>query len=240
MRLLAVQQRVRVGHIAFVGRRRVQAVHQARVGVRADVGLHAERPLVALLRLVHLGVAGVGFVLGRGRRADDGGVHHRALAQQQAALGQVGVDALEQLLGELVRFEQAAELEQRGGVGHGLAGEVNADELAERLAVVDGVFHGFVSQAEPELQAVHAQHPGHADGRAAHTPGRRVLGLNDGDQARPGHDLLHLPKKPLAPRHSLLLRELEAREAALHRRFEGKLVGLGAGFHGETARRNRA
>lgn len=43
--LLAMQKLMRVAHVALVGRRRMHAVHQARVGVRADVRLHPEMPL---------------------------------------------------------------------------------------------------------------------------------------------------------------------------------------------------
>ena len=66
---------MRVRHVALVGRRGVHAVHEARFGIHADVGLHAKVPLVALLGLVHLGVARLVLVLGRRRRGNDGGVH---------------------------------------------------------------------------------------------------------------------------------------------------------------------
>ncbi|GAB3837692.1 hypothetical protein GCM10028799_77260 [Kribbella italica] len=42
-------------------------------GIHTDVGLHPEGPLVALLRLVHLGVTGTGGILRRRRRSDDRG-----------------------------------------------------------------------------------------------------------------------------------------------------------------------
>lgn len=38
--LVAVQHSVRMRHVVFIGRRGVKAVHQPRVGVRADVRLH--------------------------------------------------------------------------------------------------------------------------------------------------------------------------------------------------------
>ena len=62
--LLTMQNLMRVGHVAVVGRSRVQAVHQARVGIDADVGLHAEEPLVALFGLVQGGLgSGLPFPL---------------------------------------------------------------------------------------------------------------------------------------------------------------------------------
>ena len=41
----AVQQRMGQGDVMDVGRRRDQRVHQARVGIHPDVGLHAKVPL---------------------------------------------------------------------------------------------------------------------------------------------------------------------------------------------------
>lgn len=69
-----VQHFVRVRDVALVGGRGVKALHQARIGISADVSPYAEVPLVALLRLVHLGVACFVFVLCRQWRGDDGGV----------------------------------------------------------------------------------------------------------------------------------------------------------------------
>jgi hypothetical protein len=54
--------------------------------------------------LVHLWVARVIFVIGRGRCGNDGGIHYLDLAQKKAALGQMGVVALEQRGGELMLF----------------------------------------------------------------------------------------------------------------------------------------
>ena len=210
-----MQQLVRVGHVALVGSRGVHAMHQARGGVHPDVRLHSEVPLVALLGLMHLGVAGVVLVLGRGRCRDDGGIHQRALAHEQPALAQVGVDLLEDGLRELVVFQQAAELQQRRGVGHLLPRQVDAHEVAHRLAVVDRIFQAFVAQAVPLLQKVHAQHAWHADRRAAYAPTAGVVRLDTCDQRRPRHHLLHLAQEPLAPRLALLARVFQAGKARL-------------------------
>ena len=80
----------------------------------------------------------------------------------------MSVDLLEQGLGEVVVQQQSPELQQRGGVGHRLARQVNAHEVAQRLAVVQRIFQRLVGQAVPLLQTVHAQHLLHADGLAAH------------------------------------------------------------------------
>jgi hypothetical protein len=56
-RLLPVQQVGQNGRIRHVGRRHQCGVSQLGLAVHPHVRLHAEVPLVALLRLVHLGVA---------------------------------------------------------------------------------------------------------------------------------------------------------------------------------------
>lgn len=43
--------------VIAVARRAYHGVPQLRVGIHADIGLHVEVPLVALLGLEHLGVA---------------------------------------------------------------------------------------------------------------------------------------------------------------------------------------
>ena len=98
--LLAVQQVLGLVDVGDVGRGAGETVHQPRVGIGADVGLHTEVPLVALLGLVHLGIARLVPVLGRGGRGDDGGIHHRALRQHQPLRAQPRVDGLEDRLGQ--------------------------------------------------------------------------------------------------------------------------------------------
>ena len=48
---------------------------------------------------------------------DDGGIHHRALLQQQALLSQVLLHCLENLLCQLVPFSKMAECQDGGGSG---------------------------------------------------------------------------------------------------------------------------
>jgi hypothetical protein len=70
------------------------------------VHLHPEVPLIALLRLMHLGIAFLLGVLGRGRRMDDRRIHNGAFAHKQSPLRKQAVDLAEQRLGELVRFAE--------------------------------------------------------------------------------------------------------------------------------------
>ena len=70
-------------------------VDQAAVAIGTDVGFHAELPLVALLGLMHPGIAAAVLVLRRARGVDDGGVDKGALAHQHAPLLEAVVDRFE-------------------------------------------------------------------------------------------------------------------------------------------------
>lgn len=128
--LLAVQQRGGLGHVVRVGRCGGDGVHQAGVGIGADVGLvrlcrilrfaqyrccatscarlwragHAKVPLVAFLALVHVGVALSALVLGRTRRGNQRGIDYGALAQQQTLAAEFGIDRGQEGRAELVCF----------------------------------------------------------------------------------------------------------------------------------------
>ena len=110
--LVAVQQRVRLGHIGDIAGRADDRMHQARSGIDADVGLHAKVPVVAFLRLVHFRITLAILVLGRRWRGDQRGVDDGAFAHHQAFLGQVPVDRVEDLARQPVGLKQVAELRQ--------------------------------------------------------------------------------------------------------------------------------
>src|SRR6266571_9233896 len=64
--LPAMQQGRRLVDVGFVGGGTGDRVHHPRGDIHPDMRLHPEVPLVALLGLVHLRVAGLAPVLGRG------------------------------------------------------------------------------------------------------------------------------------------------------------------------------
>jgi hypothetical protein len=105
---LTVQQAVGLDHVVDAAGRATHRVRQARFGIGADVRLHPEEPLVALLRLLHLRVALAHGVLRRTRRGNQRGVHHRAGLQQQPLVLQQVVDRLEHLRRRLVLLQQVA------------------------------------------------------------------------------------------------------------------------------------
>lgn len=80
---IAVQQFVELSDIRHIGRRAHHAVHQAELGVHADVGLNAEVVLVALLGLMHFRVTFAVLVFGRTWRIDQRCINDSALAQRQ-------------------------------------------------------------------------------------------------------------------------------------------------------------
>lgn len=72
--------------------------------------------LIAFICLVHL-LTPIAFpVLGRGRCGDQDGVDNRPFPQQQTFLGQMSVDGIQDGFGRLVRFQQAAEIDQCRGI----------------------------------------------------------------------------------------------------------------------------
>lgn len=211
--LLAVQYGMRVADVGLIGGCGVQAVHQAGVGVHASVGLHAEVVVVALLGAGHVRVTFMSLVLGGAGRCDDGGIHQRACAHEQALLLQLGVDLGKDRLGQFVVFKQPPKLQQCGGVRHRL--QVYPDELTQSRRVVHRVFQSFVAQAQLLLGKVQPQHALQPHRLAPDSPCAGVLGLNERLQPAPGHHPLHLRQEPLPPRHPLLARPLQVREAAL-------------------------
>lgn len=75
--LFTMQQLLGLGDVIDVGRCGHQGMHKSGVRINANVGLHAEVPLVPLLGLMHLGIPPFALILGRARGSNDGGVHHR-------------------------------------------------------------------------------------------------------------------------------------------------------------------
>ena len=107
----------------------------------------------------------------------------------------MSVDRLEDLAGESIRLEQATKLEQRRRVWRVLAGEVNADEATDRLAVVERILDAFVGESEALLRDIHPQHPVQTNRWPAATFALRVERRNLRLQRRlPRRDRLDLPR----------------------------------------------
>ena len=99
---------------------------------------------------------------------------------------------------QLVVIEEFAKLQQGGGIGHGLAAQINSDKAAQAGTVVQGFFAGQIRQVEP-VNEVDAQHALQTNGWAS-APRFGVVGLDDFTQCRPRHDSLHGLEELIAPR----------------------------------------
>ena len=146
-----VQQRMPLGDIIDVCGCSDDGVYQTRLRVHPNMGLHAEVPLIALLNLVHLGVAFTVLVLGRARCSNQGGIHHGARLEQQAMGGQLGVDDLQNLWTQFVLFEQMTKSQDADAVWNALGA---ADPC--EVAVEAGLKQGFFGPPGPTGQAIAA------------------------------------------------------------------------------------
>lgn len=127
--------------------------------IRADMQLHAEVALVALLGLAHRGTTLAFPVLGRTGGGNQRGIDNRAARELHAIGQQQRPHPGEQGFAKLVLLQQVAEVKQGRGIRHPLSSQIDFAEVAERGNVVEGVFAGFVRQVEPVGDTVHAQHP---------------------------------------------------------------------------------
>ena len=193
-RLIAMQQMLDHLAIMGIGRGDRRRVNHATLAVHANMTFHTEVPLVAFPSLVHLGVAFLLFVLGRGRCGNDGGIDDGAGGDFDAALTQVGVNLAKQLIAQTVLLQQVAELQDGGLVRCPIAPKINADKAAHGERVVERFLSGGVGEAEPLLQQVHSEHDLQPFGRAA-VAGLGVVRLNQCQQTRPWYDLIHLSQK---------------------------------------------
>jgi hypothetical protein len=188
---LPVQQCSRLGDVVRIGRRGRDGVHQARIGIHANVGLHAKVPLVAFFGLVHLGVAGTRAVLGGAGCRDQRGVDDGAGLEHQAAINQFGVDGSQYLPAQLVRFQQMPEAQDGAFIGQACDARIQVRKLPVQRDVVQGLFHGRVGVAEELLQQVNAQH--HFGGKRR--PSRLARGrmrCNQRQQLGPRDHQVHL------------------------------------------------
>src|SRR5450830_637647 len=192
--LLACEQLVQLLAVMHVGRGHAGAVHQPALAVHADVHLHTEVPLVALLGLMHFRIASLVLVLGGAGRCNDGGVHNgtaRELQpvrlQQLAYLGKQGGT-------DVVLLQQVTKAEQRGGIGHALSPQVDSTEFAKGGNVVQGVLASLVGQVEPVSDQVHAQHPLKTDRRSA-IAHARIVRFDQGAELAPWDQRFHTRQK---------------------------------------------
>ncbi len=227
--LASMQQRWQRLAVVYVRRGGGDAMNQPRLRIGSDVQLHAKVPVVALLGRAHLLVSAIRAVLGRGRGADDAGVYHRAFGYFQPLLRQQRIDQSEELVCELLRFEQAAKAQQRGGIRYPLAPQIDHRKPAKYSRVVQRLLARLIGQVEPQLQKVQPQHPLQPDRRAT-IANLRVVRFDQLAQRFPRHQLVHLLQKLRLARHFAVHRKLQpvyprtGKTSLFHRLFSHRLV----------------
>lgn len=137
--------------VVHVCRASTNGMDEATLGIHADVCLHAEVPLIPLLRLMHLGVVFPPRVLRARRSSDDRRIHDRSLPHEKTLLYKERVHRGEELLVEIVLFEEVPEVEDHCLIGDRIDEQINAEELLEGVPVSDGFFCGRITQSVPRM-----------------------------------------------------------------------------------------
>jgi hypothetical protein len=191
---LTVQQSAGLGNVMHVGRCTDDGVNQPGNSVHPDVGFHSEVPLIALIGLMHLGITLTRTVLGRARCSNQGGIYYGAGLEQQAPLGQGGVDGRHDLQAQVVGFEQMAKPQNGGFIGQACGTGIKSCKFTVQRRVMQRLFHGWVRQAKPLLKEMNTQH-GLNRKRWASTFCAGTTGckrLDQTHQFRPGYNQVHL------------------------------------------------
>ena len=145
--------------VVDVGSHADDAVHQARIGVHADVAFLFGMPLISLLGLMHLRVARGALVLG-------------------------GND-FQYLWTQLVFFEQMTKVQDAAPVRNTL-GAADAYKVTVETSLKKNIFGSQIRQARQLLQAVNAKHHCQIK-RWAYRLGHRYMRRNKRQQFSPGH-----------------------------------------------------
>ena len=200
--LLLTVKKVACGHdVVDVGCRGIDAMDQAKRVIHTNVHLHSEVPLVTFSGLVHLRITLAALILGGARRRDNGGVDNAAFTQHQAVFLQVLVHFFEQRFAQTMALQKMSELKDGGFVRQTV--QLQARKVSHGFDLVQGVFHGRVTEIIKELHAVNAQHCR----QRVRWPTGLALGVIAGYfllQLLPGNQFVHPFQKDLATSLALL------------------------------------
>ena len=206
-RLLALQELRQHLPVMPMGRRGRDRGEQVGPTSYPAMRRHAEVPLVALLDLLHLWIPLLLASLRRTRGADDRGIPEGAPADREALRGQIGPDARHEGVAPLVRFQQVPKFADRRLLRHGLAAQLNPDEVPPRPRVVQRLFDRRIRQSKPLLPTMQAPHAFDTDRRTPRACGLGSDGLDHGPQLRPRHTTVHLVEQSLPAGRLALLFE---------------------------------
>lgn len=173
------QQLCRHCNIMDIGGGGLHRMDKTTARIHACVALHIKMLLVALFRPLHLGVSLLFRVLGRTGHADECGIHDASAPHHPARTFQAAGDRVKKQLADPMLFQQMPKMQQRRSIRHILLKKVDSHEFPHGIAVVNGVLHTLVGQAEPALQQIHPQHGLDLDGRTASFPAGIVGTIKD-------------------------------------------------------------
>ena len=171
-------------------------VHEAGIRIDADVPLHAEVPLIALLRLAHFRVALPCGILGGTRSGDEGGIHDGAFLHEVSFLREECVHDLQETFLQTMFFQEVTELADGRLVGRSIPHEIEAEEALEGASVIDLLLRLGIGQVEPLLEEVDFEHEEKITGRPSDLV-VVVVGADGGDHLLPWNDVIHLGEELL-------------------------------------------
>ena len=108
------------------------------------------------------------------------------------AHGPIAIDHAENTSGQLVLFQQATEVEDGSFIWDPL--QAQTGKLAQDRRLVQRFFHRRIAVTEPVLHEMNPQRRHQRIGRTT-TFALRVMRLDQGNQALPGYDPIHLDQE---------------------------------------------
>lgn len=96
---------------------------------------------------------------------NDRRIDHRTLAQHQTSITQIAIDDLQNPACQLMLFQQAPEIENRGFIGDSI--QTRPCELAQDRCLVKCFLHRRIAVTKPVLHQVNPQHRHQRIGRTA-------------------------------------------------------------------------
>lgn len=143
--LFTVQQLIRYGNVADIGRSRRHTMDHVKGLIDSDVHLDTKVPLVSLPGLIHLRGARFFAVPGRARGGDDRRIHDGAFLEHQTFISQVLVDGIEDDLTQATLLKEVPEVQDSGLVGNPLR-DPKAGKPPHGFQLIECVFHGCVPE----------------------------------------------------------------------------------------------
>ena len=190
-RFVPVQQVRQNAAVVHVRRRRNERMNEAALAVDADVRLHPEVPFVAFFRLMHFWITFAAAVLGRAGRFNNRRIDDRTGADFYLTASEKLIDFAQNHRTQVILLEQMTELTNGRFIGNRCITQVNAGKRSHRDHVVKRFFNAGITQVEPLLKKVDAQHALQRNRRSA-AFARWIMRCDQRTQALPRHDRVHL------------------------------------------------